>query len=97
MKYLLLLASLLATFSASYADSQVEILIKSNVAAEFYIDGEKIGIGKSVYQKLNSNDEYELIAAPQGYQSKEYFLEPPHMDGATVDFFFLMEDKINEK
>jgi len=94
MKYVSFLLFLMFS-NAGFADNgnKIPVLVKSNVLSEYYLDGELLGKGRSYYIDIFPSESYELIVSPEGYYSKEHFLEPPYMSGITIDFFFLIEDK----
>jgi hypothetical protein len=78
---------------SALAESTSSILLQSNMNAEFFIDGETVGIGKKVYATVDPADAHTIIAKPEGYVSKEEYIEPPYYEGTSFDFYYMIGDK----
>lgn len=70
-----------------------EILLQCNQNAAFYVDGVKVGVGKQVRAQVNPNTPHTIVAKPDGYHSKEEYVEPPYNANFPIDFIYMMGDK----
>lgn len=87
------LASLSIVALPAYSDTTSTILLKSNKNAEFYLDGESVGIGRKVYVTVDPTESHTIIAKPEGYVSKEEYIEPPYYENTSFDFYYMIGDK----
>lgn len=70
-------------------------LVSDKDQTNYYIDGQFIAKGKLVKAVIN-NGPHDITAQPDGYISKKEHIEPPYRDGLNVQFFFLIEDQLNQ-
>ena len=59
----------------------------------FFINSQEI-TGKRVKVCIDRKKSYTIAAKPEGYITKEEFIQPPYMDNMTLRFTFLLGDKI---
>lgn len=88
-----LLPAFLTVAFPSFADTTSVILLKSNKNTEFFVDGEAVGIGKKIRANVASNEPHTIIAKPEGYISKEEYIEPPYYENTSFDFYYMIGDK----
>lgn len=75
-------------------DATKIITLQSNKQkTSFYIDEKFVVKGKRV-QVLVSNRPHTIKAQPEGYVSKEEYIQPPYDRRYTVGFYYLIEDQI---
>jgi hypothetical protein len=75
-------------------DADRPIILQSNKErTSFYIDGNLVVKGKRVKVLVN-NQPHTITAQPDGYVSKEEFIQPPYYERYTVGFYYLIEDQI---
>jgi len=87
------LCVLLTMAAPAYSETTSIILLKSNMNAEFFIDGEAVGIGKKVHANVDPLEAHTIIAKPEGYVSKEEYIEPPYYKNTSFDFYYMIGDK----
>ena len=76
-------------------DAKVVLDLSSNIQnTRFVIDGKEVMKTKRIKVLINKG-QHTVVATPDGYISKEDYLQPPYFnDQATLRFTFLLEDKI---
>jgi len=62
----------------------------------FYIDGKPLATGRRAKLYLDEK-EHTIAATPEGYRSKEEFLQPPYRDGQSLSFTFMLGDRTHQK
>lgn len=73
------------------------ITLQSNKEkTSFFVDGNFVVKGKRV-QIMVSNQPHTVLAQPEGYISKEEYIQPPYDTRYTVGFYYLIEDQNYEK
>lgn len=78
-------------------DATKLITLQSNKQkTSFYIDEKLVVKGKRV-RVLVSDRPHTVKAQPEGYVSKEEYIQPPYDKGYTVGFYYLIEDQIRPK
>jgi len=87
------LGALLAVAPPTFAEATSVILLQSNKNTEFFVDGEVVGIGKKVRATVDPVEAHTIIAKPEGYVSKEEYIEPPYYEGTSFDFYYMIGDK----
>lgn len=78
---------------ANKEEARITIVLKSNVNAEFFVDGESVGKGKVVRAEVNKKEMHDILVKPKGYKAKEELIEPPYYKNTSFDFYFLIGDK----
>lgn len=93
-RILLIILVVVPFIAKAYMNNSITtIVLKSNLNAEFFIDGESVGKGKVIYAKVNKNEMHEIVVKPKGYKAKEELVEPPFYKNTSFDFYFLIGDK----
>ena len=79
-------------------DAKVVLDLSSNIQnTRFVIDGKEVMKTKRIKVLINKG-QHTVVATPDGYISKEDYLQPPYFnDQATLRFTFLLEDKIERQ
>ena len=72
-----------------YLDSNIEKTI-------FAVDGKKLATGRRAKVYLDDR-EHTISATPEGYRSKEEFLQPPYRNGQSLSFTFMLGDRIQQE
>jgi len=74
-------------------DANVVITLRSNIEkTNFYIDG-KFVVRAKLAKVLINGDAHTIVAKPDNYSEKEYYIQPPYDGGNLYSFYFLKEDK----
>lgn len=61
----------------------------------FTIDGKRMATGKRIRVMIDPDRSYTIVAKPQGYRAREFYVQPPYSD-YPVTFTFMVEDKLAE-
>lgn len=70
--------------------------LHSNLSnTSFFVDGRKLVTGRLV-KILMDNKPHTIVAAPEGYQKKEEFIQPPYMQNSVISFIFMLGDRIDK-
>ncbi len=79
-------------------DADTILNLYSNVGkTTFYINSREIITGKRTKVLINGKKSYTVVAQPEGYISKEEFIQPPYMSDTILSFTFLLGDKIKRE
>lgn len=68
-------------------------LLSNQQKTTFYVDGKKIATGRRVKIYMD-NRAHTIKAEPEGYNSKEEFIQPPYNEPYDLSFTFLLGEKI---
>lgn len=69
------------------------IVLKSSIEkTEFFIDGKSVVKGKIATVLVNNNP-HTIVARPEGYIEKEYYIQPPY-ENAVYSFYFMIGDRV---
>jgi hypothetical protein len=69
------------------------LILESNIeSTAFFVDGRKVGVGKSLDVPV-SHSSHTLAARPPGYEIKEMTVNPPYNDRYAHKFTFMMGDQ----
>ena len=86
-----------AHFPKASPDAKYLIVLNSDKErTSFYVDGKLIAEGKTIKVYVNKTP-HKITAQAQGYIGKHDLIRPPYREGYTVDFFFLIEDKLENQ
>lgn len=97
LPWLVVLSGCFATTRYPYpkTSEHADILVNlySNIErTAFYVDGNRVGTGRRV--KIYIDDrEHTIAAKPEGYISKEEFIQPPYRDDLMLSFTFLIGEQ----
>jgi len=79
-------------------DADTILNLHSNIEkTAFYINSKEIITGKRTKVLINEKKSYTVVAQPEGYISKEEFIQPPYMPDTILDFTFLLGDRIKRE
>lgn len=79
-------------------DADTILNLHSNVGkTTFYINSREVITGKRIKVLINGKKSYTVVAQPEGYISKEEFIQPPYMPDAILSFTFLLGDRIKQE
>ena len=76
-------------------DADQVMLLQSNVACEYFVDGTSMIKGRRV-RILVAKGGHQVVCKPDGYRAKEEYIQPPWDPNYPIGFTFLIEDKIAE-
>lgn len=75
-------------------DADTILNLHSNIEkTTFYVNAKEMVTGRRVKVLINRKRSYTVVAKPEGYISKEEFIQPPYMPGSLLSFTFLLGDK----
>ena len=78
-------------------DADTVLNLHSNIEkTTFYVDSKKIATGRRIKVLINSKRSYTILALPEGYISKEEFIQPPYMPNSLLSFTFLIGEKLKD-
>lgn len=69
------------------------LLVSSEERTVFYVDGHKVGAGKSLPVYV-TDEPHTIAAVPPGYRKKEMLVRPPYDAQRPRQFTFLIEDQL---
>ena len=70
-------------------------LISNTSQTTFYVDGKKVVTGKRAKILINDRP-HTITASPDGYITKEEYIQPPYDKDTYLRFTFMIADKITE-
>jgi hypothetical protein len=80
--------------SAASPGAGEPLILESNVESTvFFVDGRKVGVGKSLHVRVSGSG-HTVGAEPPGYELKEMTINPPYDDRYAHKFTFMMGDKL---
>lgn len=86
-----------ALYPRASEDARKMIVLKSNIdKTEFFIDGKSVVKGK-VANVLINNTPHTIIARPEGYTEKEYYIQPPYEEGSLYSFYFMIGERLSAR
>lgn len=89
----LLLGCATISYPKASEDAKKMIALKSNIEkTEFFIDGKSVVKGK-IATVLVNNTPHTIIARPEGYTEKEYYIQPPYETNNLYSFYFMIGDR----
>ena len=81
-------------YPQSSESANILINLDSNIEKTvFVVDGKQLAVGRRVKVMLDDK-EHTISAKPEGYVSKEEFLQPPFRNGQSLSFTFMLGDRI---
>ncbi len=72
-----------------------EITLHCNENATFYVDGVKVGTGKTVLAQVDGSAPHAVLVKADGYVSKEEYIKPPYNPKFPFEFYYMIGDKEN--
>ncbi len=76
-------------------DANTVLSLDSNIEkTTFYVDSKKIATARRLKILINNKRSYTIAASPEGYISKEEFLQPPYMNNPRLSFTFMIGERI---
>jgi hypothetical protein len=71
----------------------IPITLQSNKNAIFFVDGAEIGRGKRLMVLVDQKP-YSIAVKAEGFRSKEQNINPPYSADTTVQFLFMIGDRL---
>lgn len=82
-----------ATYPRVSKNADLILNLCSNIQkTTFYVDGKKMVTGKRI-KVLIDNKPHIIVAEPEGYVSREEYIQPPYMNNSILSFTFMIGDR----